>query len=252
MTYPTADQGAYILIDETGDWPARWSRTAGKPDAICVHRTGNPKPEVKASSNNKWARRTAKASWHEIIDDSDGYNKPVVREMVPADIHAWHILEWRLAAQMGREVGPMPWRNQKRGDYRVYGIEVDEDPDGWNRATRDAIVARLADLIEESRRPDHGRFARALGVMDIKGHSEFDKRTRSRDPDELWLPAEIRSAVAEELRRREKERKAARAPRYTGPGVTPSAAPLRERHSHADLNARMTRIEREVEAIKRR
>ena len=187
------DKGDYILIDETPLWPKQWSRDMGKPDLICVHRTANA--SATASSNNKFARRTGKASWHECIDDSDGYGKPVVRMLVPSHVHAWHILESRIAAKHGRSV-TVPWRNQKRGDYGVYGVEVDEDTGGWNEATRKALVARLRDLFLESRMPAH-RFARVLTPEDnLIGHSEFDPWTRSHDPDDLWHPDDIRHAVA--------------------------------------------------------
>ena len=190
----------YKVVDRTAEWSAKYqSIPIGKPDLICVHRTGNAGLKVTAESNNNWAIRTGAASWHAIVEGEP----PTVYELVPSNELAWHILETRKAHEMGRDV-THPAVHKPRGDIRVYGIETDEDPgpDGkgmWTQSTKDTLIQYLYALIIESQREDHGRFAKELTVDDIKGHSEFDPWTRSRDPDELMRPEEIRNAVRDKL-----------------------------------------------------
>jgi hypothetical protein len=174
----------------------------GEPLGLVVHRQGNP--GVPALNAIRWGIRTRAFSIHWYIHGEAAYR------CVPEDRHAYHVLEWREAANRGRPVyrstfmartprwltrpanGQYAGASKPRGDIGMIGIEcVDRRGPGgeiyFDQETRITLLLLARDIML--------RHARARGdwlrdaYFPITGHATWDGWTRPDDPGQaLYLP----------------------------------------------------------------
>ncbi len=177
-----------------------WSH--GAPLGLVVHRQGNP--GVPALNAIRWGIRTGAFSIHWYVDGERAY------KCVPEDRHAYHVLEWREAANRGRPVyrstfmartprwltapasGQYAGASKPRGDIGMVGIEcVDRKRDDgtiyFDQDTRITLLLLVRDIVLRHAR-ERRNWLREF-YFPITGHATWDGWTRPDDPGQaIYLP----------------------------------------------------------------
>lgn len=146
----------------------QWAPTISqKPKRIILHRQGNPGATALNALN--WGNRERRFTIHSYIGGKVCY------DAIPADRHAFHVSEYRVAAARGFKssgsYGP-------RGDYESIGLETEDVKGGapgqaysLTQETRITLLLRAAEYAE----------AWDLEPQDVYFHSDFDPWTRTED-----------------------------------------------------------------------
>lgn len=154
------------------------SRITQPINRICLHRNGNP--DAEAFNTLEWGNRERAFNIHAMVEDG------VVYEAIAANELAYHIREWRLAAEKGFVVD-VPGFPRKRGDYGCIGIETSDIKGGGpgqkyslSQETRISLLLYCRDLVER-----HDELTAAA----ILEHANYDPWTRAQDlGDALYIP----------------------------------------------------------------
>ena len=154
------------------------SRITQPINRICLHRNGNP--GALAINTLNWGNREQAFNIHAMVE-----NNIVYEAIAPGEL-AYHIREWRLAAEKGFVVD-VPGLSQKRGDYGCLGIETSDIKGGGpgqeyslSQETRISLLLYCRDLV---------RLHDDVTADGILEHANYDSWTRSEDlGDALYIP----------------------------------------------------------------
>ena len=162
------------------------SRITQPINRICLHRNANP--GATALNTLHWGNRTRAFNIHAMVEDGVVYDA-----IAPGEL-AYHVREWRLAAEMGFVVD-VPGLSRKRGDYGCIGIETSDIVGGGpgqeyslSQETRISLLLYCRDLVQT-----HDE----LIADSILEHANYDPWTRANDlGDALYIP-DFRADLAE-------------------------------------------------------